>query len=296
MTHYLCRMLSAFRAATGRSRARSNGASYLRAHGTYPRAHARGSKSVRGAILLAALLALPFAVGAEEPPAASVPEQVQAELAAAGQARRQLAREEQDWAAEKARLELLLSAVRYRAEQLKADAAKADAARADLQTQVDTFTARTDRLARVEAMLDALAERLEQALDALQAEALPGVVPPDTASGVTEPARRFDAAVARLEETERRLGSATVEIVTGRLDGREVTVKLLRAGGAGAWWLTLDGDQAGTARLQDGRLVLDPAAGPEDAQAVARAFAVAEGRAAPDWVLLPANHIQADRE
>jgi len=246
-------------------------------------------------LLAAVLLALPFALGAGDPPV-PVPERVQAELAAAGQARRQLAKEEQDWAAEKARLELLLSAVRYRAEQLKADAAKADADRADLQKQVDAFTARTDRLARVDAMLDALAERLEKVLDARADETLPGVVPPDTAADVTEPARRFDVAVARLEETERRLGSATIEIVTGRLAGREATVKLLRIGGVAAWWVTLDGDLAGTARLQDGRLVLDPAASPEDAEAVARAVAVAEGRAASDWVLLPANHLQMDKE
>ena len=255
----------------------------------------RGRGMARLVLLAAALVALPPALGAGEPPA-SVPDRVQADLAAAHEARRQLAREEQDWAAEKARLELLLSAVRYRAEQLTSDAAKADADRADLQEKVDTFTARTDRLARVDAMLDALSERLEKAIDARADEALPGVVPPDTASGVTEPARRFDAAVARLEETEHRLASATVEIVTGRLAGREATVKLLRVGGAAAWWVTLDGDQAGTARLQDGRLLLDPAASPEDAEAVARAVAVAEGRAAPDWVLLPAGQLQAGGE
>jgi len=141
-------------------------------------------------------------------------------------------------------------------------------------------------------MLDALAERLEKALGVLAAESLPGLVPPDTAAGVTDPARRFDAAVARLEETEGRLGTATVEIVTGALGGREVTVRLLRVGGVAAWWTSLDGSRAGAARRDGDVLALTPASSPEVVEAIQKAFAVAEGRAAPDWVVLPAGHLE----
>ncbi|MFO8014397.1 MAG: DUF3450 family protein [Phycisphaerae bacterium] len=246
--------------------------------------------------LAVCLLALPFVLGAapaaDEP--GTVPRQVQAELAAAHRARSRLAEETQAWAAEKERLDLLIAAVRRRAERLEAEAEDAAAARADLETKVESLSAKKARLEAVQALLDTLAERLEKDLEALAAGTLPGLVPPDAAAGVTDPARRFDAALARLEETESRLATATVEIVTGMLEGREVTVKLLRAGAAAAWWASLDGEQAGTARLDGERLVLTPVTAPEAAEAIHKAVAVAEGRAAPDWVILPAGHVEVD--
>ncbi len=244
--------------------------------------------------LAVCLLTLPFIVGAA--PAAddagTVPRQVQAELAAAHEARSQLAEEERAWAAEKERLNLLLSTVRRRAEQLQAEANDAAAARNQRRKEVDALSAKRRRLDAVEALLDTLAERLEKDLAALAAGTLPGLVPPDAAAGITDPARRFDAALARLQETESRLATATVEIVTGVLEGREVTVKLLRAGAAAAWWTSLDGARAGTARLDGERLVLTPVTAPETADAVRKAVAVAEGRAAPGWVVLPAGHVE----
>jgi len=244
--------------------------------------------------LAAVLLALPLAGGAgpkDAGDAGTVPQRVQAELAAAHRARSRLAEEKQAWAREKERLELLVSAVRRRAERLHAEAERDRAARKDLKNKVDALSAKRERLQAVEALLDALAERLEKDLQTLAEASLPGLVPPDTAAGVTDPARRLDAAVARLEETEARLGTATVEIVTGVLNGREVTVKLLRTGNAAAWWTSLDGGRAGTARREGERLVLAPTDSPEAARAIRKAVAVAEGRAAPDWAVLPAEHL-----
>jgi len=243
----------------------------------------RFPRGTRLLLLAACLLTLPFALAAAP---------VQAHLAAAHRARSQLAEEEQAWAVERERLELLIAAVRQRAQRLRADAQKAAKKRADLAGEVEALSAKQERLRQVEAMLDALAERLEKALGVLAAESLPGLVPPDTAAGVTDPARRFDAAVARLEETEGRLGAATVEIVTGTLGGREVTVRLLRVGGVAAWWTSLDGSRAGAARRDGDVLALTPASSPEVVEAIQKAFAVAEGRAAPDWVVLPAGHLE----
>jgi len=246
--------------------------------------------------LVACLLALPLAGGAGPQnaarDAAPVPQQVQAELQAAHQARTHLAEETRAWTAEKERLDLLLSAVRRRTERLQAEAKEAEAARDELKKKLDTLSAETQRLETVRTLFDALSERLEKDLETLAAGALPGLVPPDAAAGVTDPARRLDAAVARLEETESRLATVTVEIVTGVLEGREVTVKLLRAGGAAAWWTSLDGDRAGTARREGDRLVLQTLAAPAAAEAIRKAVAVAEGRAAPDWTLLPAGHVE----
>ena len=253
-----------------------------------------GHPTARVLPLAVCLLSLPFILGAapSADDAGTVPQQVQAELAAAHRARSQLAEETQAWAAEKERLRLLVSAVRRRTERLKAEADAAAAARDDLKKNVDTLSAKKERLQAVEALLDALAERLEKDLQALAADSLPGLVPPDTAAGVTDPSRRLDAALARLEETESRLGTATVEIVTGVLEGREVTVKLLRAGSAAAWWASLDGARAGTARLDGERLVLVSIESPDAAGAIHKAVAVAEGRAAPGWVVLPAGHVE----
>jgi len=305
-----------FRAATVRAcpergAAESNGSRVL-AHGEtclgtpngnsrrkYPASHDAGSACRRLAALAAILLALPLTGGAGPQgadDAATIPQKVQAHLAAAHRARSQLAEEEQAWAIERERLELLVSAVRRRAERFKAETEQAGAARADLQKKVDTLSARKRRLEAVEALLDALAEHLEKDLETLSAETLPGLVPPETAAGAGDPARRFDAAVARLADTRRRLATATVEIVTGTLAGREVTVKLLRAGGAAAWWTSLDGTRAGTARRDGGRLALTPAASPEGARAIRRAFDMAEGRAAPDWIVLPAGHLKVKED
>jgi hypothetical protein len=243
------------------------------------------------------LLAVPFVLAAA--PAAddagTVPERIQAELTVAHRARSQLAEEERAWAEEKERLNLLLTTVRRRTEQLQAEAGDAAAARDALREEVESLSAKRERLDAVETLLDTLAERLEQDLAALAAGTLPGLVPPDAAAGITDPARRFDAAVARLQETESRLGTVTVEIVTGILDGREVTVKLLRAGAAAAWWTSLDGQRAGTARLDGDRLVLTPVDSAATADAVRKAVAVAEGRAAPAWVLLPAKHVEVKK-
>jgi len=247
-------------------------------------------------LLAAGLLALPFAVGAEEAPAPALPERVQAELAAAHRVRSTLAEEKQAWAMERERLQLLLSAVRRRTDGLKADAADADTTRDALAKRVAELTKAQDSLDAVEAMLDALAETLEKDLGTLAKEALPGLVPPDTAAGLTDPARRFDAAVARLDDTTGRLANATVEIVSGTLEGQEATVKLLRVGNAAAWWLALDGSRAGTARQTDGALALKPLESAEAVEAIQKAFAVAEGRAAPDWVVLPADHVKTQRE
>ncbi len=287
------------RAATVRSRVPSHGETCIGApNGSRrrksPPSHDGGSGR-RLAALALALLVLPLAGGAgpqETGDAAAVPDQVRAHLAAAHRARSQLGEEKEAWAAEKERLELLVSAVRRRAQRLKAEAEKARADRDDLREDVEALSAKKARLEAVEALLDSLAERLEKGLEALADGSLPGLVPADTAAGVTDPARRFDAAVARLEETEARLGTATVEIVTGSLDGREVTVRLLRVGGAAAWWTSLDGRRAGVARQAGDGLALTPADSPDARDAIRKAFAVAEGRAAPDWTLLPAGHLE----
>jgi len=217
-----------------------------------------------------------------------------AELGAAHEARTQLAKEHQEWTLEKERLELLTSAVRGEAERFKAVADKAKRDEADLKARNQTLQAAKQRLERVEAMIDALAERLEKALAALAARSLPGLVPPDTAAGITDPPKRLAAGARRLDEVPRQAEAAGIELVVGTLDDRAVTVRLLRAGTVAAWWITLDGKQTGTAAVRDGGLVLSPSTSPDEAAAIRKAFAIAEGHAAPDWVLLPVRRSRAE--
>jgi len=248
------------------------------------------SPGPRGAlwVLAGALLcpALPGAAGAE-PTTQPVAKRVLAELRSAGRARSQLLAERQAWAARKARLELLKSTIVREAARQRAAAAEARKAQAALQTRRARQKARKERLVSVEAMVDSLCERLERALAGLARRSLPGLVPPDRASAITDLQRRLAAGIERLDEAARRARRPAVEVVNGTLAGRTVAVKLLRLGGVAAWWLSLDGNLAGSAGVREGQVVLQPTADPRDTEAIRRAFDIAEGRGTPDWVILP---------
>jgi len=251
-----------------------------------------------GSAALAACLAAALGVGAAEPdpqattaPVGSVPQRVMTELRAANAARAQRLQEQQDWALRKHELELLASVVRDQAQQAARDAAEAKRERARLQKQAAGVEARQAHLEQVEAMIDALAERLEKALAALATRSLPGLVPADRASAITDPAGRLAAAADRVAQAQRQTHRCGVELVVGDLDGQATTVKLLRAGGVAAWWMSLDATRSGTATVEEGKLMLSAARTPADVAAIRKAFDIAEARAAPDWVLLPAQHV-----
>jgi len=270
-----------------------------RSRATQPSASARRRRTA-GALLaraawLVPLLFLGTAGTAEAPttkPGPPLAERVMAELRAANAARAQLLREEQAWALDKEKLALLQATVRHEARRLTAAAAQARRQASDLRKQTADLQALRQKLRLVEAMIDTLSERLENALDALGGRSLPGLVPPDTAAGITEPPRRLAAAAGRLQNVEQRLKKPHVELVVGTLAGRSTTVKLLCVGGSAAWWTTLDGSEAGQAARKDGTLVLSAARTPAEAAAIRKAFAIVEGRAAPDWVLLPVHQAE----
>lgn len=234
-----------------------------------------------------AALAAVLGAASSQPAGPALPEQVIAELRRANAARTQRLNEQQEWAMEAERLELLLATVNDEAARFTAEADQAAKDQAEFKKQLAALRARQERLEAIEEAIDTVCERLEEALDALAARSLPGLVPPDRAAGITEPDRRLAAGARRLEMAERRACKAAVEIVQGNLDGKTVTVKLLRLGGVSAWWLALDGDQAGTAAMAADVLTLRRADRPADVQAIRKALAIVEGRAAPDWVLLP---------
>jgi hypothetical protein len=255
---------------------------------------ALGAAGVPGVVCLCALIALLSAAGvaaAGDPTPdgdkPAVAEEVMAELRAAGAARARLLKERQQWAVEKEKLQLLKSTVLREAERHRAAAAAARQVEAKLRKRLAERKGGRQRLESVEAAVDALCERLEKALADLARRSLPGLVPPDRAAGITEPGRRLAAGVERLEEARRRTRRAGVEVVGGLLGERSMAVRLLRAGGVAAWWMSLDGKLAGTAAVRDGQTVLRAVTEPPDVQAIRKAFAMAEGRETPDWALLP---------
>jgi len=248
--------------------------------------------SKRPALAALCLLLSATAVGAQADPnqpadKRPVSEQVMAQLRAAGEARAQRLKETQQWALEKQKLELLKATVARESRRHRAAAAEARQTETKLRARLEQHQARQQRLKAVEGVVDAICERLEKALDELAAKSLPGLVPPDRAAGITEPGRRLAAGVDRLRQVRRRTTQAAVEVVGASLDGQAVAVKILRAGGVAAWWLSLDGKKAGTAVVRDGQTILSAAADLQDTQAIRKAFAIAEGRGTPDWALLP---------
>ena len=248
-----------------------------------------------GLALLLAIIPAGLAESGAGDPEPTVARQVLSELRAANVARTQLLDEQQQWAMENEQLELLAAAVRAETRRFAEDAQKAEGDAASLQQQAADLRAQQNTFDQAEAMVDTLAERLEQALETVAGESLPGVVPPDRSADITEPSRRLAAAAARLRDVERNTRESAVEIVAGDLGGRSATVKLLRLGGVAAWWVSLDGTEGGTAVLEGGTLVLQRGRTDAETAAVRKAFAIVQGQVAPTWVLLPMDQIRGEK-
>jgi hypothetical protein len=221
-----------------------------------------------------------------------LPEQVLAELEKANAARTELSNAQAEWRAEQQKIELLLSTIQQQTRHYQAQAGRDTELRLQREKQLVAFETNRKRLEDIETMLDTLCERLEVSLAKLRAASLPGLIPPDRAQHITDPAGRLASAAGRIMEANVRCRNCSVELVVGLLDGEELTVKLLRAGGVAAWWVSLDGLQAGTGKILDAKLVLTSVTSPGDIKNINAAFNVIEGRLAPTWLLLPAGQLQ----
>ena len=198
------------------------------------------------------------------------------ELQAANRARADLAREEAAWTGERQRLEALIAATTAETARLEREAVAAEVRRDAARNALAALGSAGD----LEALRLRLAEAGAAAADCLRLLAAtlpPGVITLGDDTG-------FDAVVRALEGAERAAATVTVEVVSGSRDGRAEAVKLLRVAGAGAWWVSLDGQAAGTAAMRDGKLVLTRAV---EAEAIRQALGQAEGRGQPSIVVLP---------
>jgi hypothetical protein len=184
------------------------------------------------------------------------------------------AREEAAWALERQRLQAVIDGTRAETGRLAQAASAAAARRADLDRRIAGAGDAGDG-PWIRARIADAERRWAAALEQLR-----GTLPPGTLPAVAGP--DLDGVLAVLAAADQAATAVDVAVLTGRRDGAEVAVKVLRIAGAGAWWSALDGDGAGT-MAADGTLTAVPAAG----AAIRTAIAQVEGRAAAGIVRLP---------
>ena len=228
---------------------------------------------------LLCLLVCLLTAAAVEPPVA---ERMLEDLRAANVARSALAGESAAWSAERERLEAALDALQADGRRLAREADAAEAMRDRAVQDLAALGAGGD-LEPVQAILAASAARVRERLTALARELPPGAMSEPRAGGEGG----FDEALRALEASERALEKVAVEIVPGRLGERTIAVKALRVGGAAAWWLAMDGAEAGTLGRQDGQVVLTALPDAATRDAIARAIAIVEQRQPAAVELLP---------
>lgn len=242
-------------------------------------------------LLRAGLAALVFLfwvkhLDAAEP--STAPEQVLSELRAANDIRSALEAQRAEWEAEKSRLNLLMSLLQAEKDRQGDDAARAQAQAAKIRKESEHMTSAIDAFRMLQAAEKMIAGRLQEALDKRVPDSLPGVVPVGTADD-KDPAGPLSAALSRLADAQAATKVLSVEVVPGLLDGEELAVRLLRAGDVAAWWISLDGLHAGTARQFEGKLFLKKAASQDEQTRIQTAFVMQAGQAMAAWLLLPVN-------
>ena len=249
-------------------------------------------RAVRWSIVLAGLLLAGGARAEETAPRTDALRVLDA-LQRAHQARTERVELQAGAQAEAARIAAQIAEAEARTELASARARRARDELAELRAEAGPLDARE---AELSAAMDAVATRINDALDALARSVLPDVIPSAAQPAPARSEDRFEAALDRLDQTERRLSQIEVGIVETQLDGDDIAVEVLRFGGAAAWWRTLDGDRYGVVHVVDGRVALQPRTGPDLSERVERAFAIAKGRAAPDLLNLPLEPLTPDAE
>jgi hypothetical protein len=202
-------------------------------------------------------------------------------IRAANVARTAAASEADAWRNERERIEALIEANATEAQRLHQELDEVEKDRQIAAAQTARLGSDVS-LQHARKILDTAANEVHQRLVMLAATLPPGavVVPAGTGDDL-------DEAVHALAQSERSAATLSIEVVPGRIDGQEMVVKLLRASGAAAWWLAMDGRQAGVATVSDGHLVLTRVSDDIDADAIRRAITITEGRQAGGIMLLP---------
>jgi hypothetical protein len=224
--------------------------------------------------------------GLAKPTSEAVADRVMKALRAANTARSDNAREDTTWRTEAERLRVVEATVRQQIADLKRRSDAHQDATKLTKKQLANLTPDQEKKAAHEALALTQAERIHEGLDRLASEVPPGVIPARpkrSTAPLTDALRRMESA----RKTARRIA---VELTSGKLDGEDRAVELLRAGGAVAWWRALDGKQAGTATVENGQLILVAVTDSAVTEAIIKGVDIAKGRKAPALVELPVHH------
>lgn len=204
-------------------------------------------------------------------------------LRAANVARAALAGEQSAWNAERQRLEAVAEAVAADIARLEREAAAAEAKRADLEAELARLGTGSDDLEPIRAALAEQATMIRETLRELANRMPPGAVAIPSAAGEAA----FDDVIRALDATERASTGVAIEVVTGELAGVQVAVKALRVAGAGAWWVNLEGNDAGILSVREGKTVLTGATDESTRKQIMLAVAIAEDRHPAELLVLP---------
>jgi len=205
-------------------------------------------------------------------------------LRSANELRSQRSSEEQSWQLERERQELLLATL---ADELKRIETKRDALDSQISAlEVERPPEMTKDANQLESLMTELASHIERELERRAPTLPPGALPTPLITRGT-PAETLASAMKSISEAERRAGQVSIELVEGTLDGQARSVELLRLGGLAAWWTSLDGGEAGSASMVDGKLSLQLETNSATRDSISQAIRIARGRSAPSLVTLP---------
>jgi hypothetical protein len=214
--------------------------------------------------------------------AETVAESALATLQAANNARSEKTRVEAEWQQEKQRLLAIIATTQ--AEQQRVQQALHEAGQQQQKLQTELAALGDSAAAQAETRgLQQLAQRIKTIL----AEGALLFPPGSVAVMAEQTTPTFEASLRALEASERAAETQSIDIITGERAGRIEAVKMLRVSGAAAWWVSLNGHDAGIVRMQNGIAQLIDVREENERAAIQSAILQAEGRKAPALVVLP---------
>jgi hypothetical protein len=210
---------------------------------------------------------------------------LQEDLRATDDARSRQGAEVAAWRAEDERLALTLEGLRAQLARVQAQVTAGEAKRDGLRQEHERLTN-----GEAVAALKVLVETARAGREKLRTAA--AALPPGTLVVPTEDTP--EALLKALELSTRAVDQAVVTIAAGHRAGdppaTRTAVRLLRVAGL-AWWVSLDGREAGTATQREGNLELEPATPLAQAE-IRRAVSMAEGRTAAEPLALPRGAVR----
>ncbi|MBN2713438.1 MAG: hypothetical protein JXR97_13545 [Planctomycetes bacterium] len=243
-------------------------------------------RTVLVGVLILSLGCVVWGQASEEQSGLSIPEMILAKLHLANEKRSAIETEKAEWKTEKARLELLGNMLREEISRYKEKAQKRENDSKLIRKEMEGMVYAVDEHRKLRTVANTISGRINESLDKLSAESFPGVVPLGE-GGQESDTERFENSLKRLADVEKNYSEWDIGIVSGLLDGEEVAVRLLRAGNCFGWWMSLNGESVGTARMEGGKLVLDEIKDAGKKEGIFCAFGMEAGKEAPGWALLP---------